>query len=333
MNVLGLTVDGNGTNNLYGFEWDTVRQSRFQDLAANNIAGTVVGASGPFAYYLTSTGTHQFNTSVNTFSGLQANGDWQGMALTGMTGATQSFSTVNTFVNTNLFNTTAFGIDFIQQCDSNYFYSTNVSTGISTGTWVGVRFNDGANSTTQDNDVNEEYFSGLTLSGGGSGSVSYGLDINYAFDILVDGYRQSSGGGTWSQLAIGGPASVVSYKVTNLTAPLITQYAAPAPTVTAGSAAGSSPPTPTINGNTLAGTITFGTGTSPTNGTQVNVTFPTQLPAAPKSIVFTPNNGSTYGLNLVPGSISSTGFVLYAINAPAASQGSTAYTINYVVTP
>jgi hypothetical protein len=37
--------------------------------------------------------------------------------------------------------------------------------------------------------------------------------------------------------------------------------------------------------------------------------------------------------NLVPGSISSTGFVLYAINAPAASQGSTAYTLNYVVVP
>ncbi|PTB20455.1 hypothetical protein C9I57_11325 [Trinickia symbiotica] len=225
------------------------------------------------------------------------------------------------------------GIDFIQQCDSNYFYSTNISTGISTGTWFGVRFNDGTNSTTQDNDVNEEYFSGLTISGGGSGSTSYGLDINYAFDILVDGYRESSSGGTWSQLAIGGPASIASYKITNLTAPLITQYAAPAPTVTAGSAAGSSPPAPTINGNTPAGMITFGTDTSPTSGTQVNATFPTPLPATPKSVVLTPNNGSTYGLNLVPGSISSTGFVLFAINAPAASQSSTAYAINYASFP
>lgn len=331
MNVKGLTVDGSGSNNLYGIMWDTVRQSSFDDLTVNNIAGVVAGASGPFAYYQTATGSHAFNTSVNVFKNLHALNVWQGLGLAGP--ASETGSTDNAFVGLHFFNVTATGIDLISNSDTNYFYEAEVFSNISTGSFIGVKFNDGPSPTTQDNDIHEEQFDGLTVVGGNPGSSTTGIQINYAYNLRINGYRVSTAGATLTPYAVSGPASAVSYYIQNLTAPLVTQHGTPAPTVTAGANAGTSAPSPQISGSTISGIITFGTGTSPAGGALVSVTFPTPLAVPPKSVMLTSNNGLTWKLQPVSTVLTATGFTIYAINAPSASQPNTTYSVSYLVTP
>lgn len=331
MTLKGLTVDGSSANNIYGVMWDTVRQSSFDDLTVNNIAGTVAGAAGPFAYYQTATGSHAFNTSVNVFKNLHALNVWQGLGLAGP--ASETGSTDNAFVGLHFFNVTATGIDLISNSDTNYFYEAEVFSNISTGSFVGVKFNDGSNPTTQDNDIHEEQFDGLTVVGGTPGSATTGIQINYAYNLRINGYRVSTAGAALTPYAVSGPKSAVSYYIQNLTAPLVTQHGTPAPTVAAGANAGTSTPPPQISGSTISGIITFGTGASPSVGSLVNVTFPTPLAVAPKSVILTPNNGLTWNLQPVSTVLTNSGFTIYAINAPAASQANTTYSVSYLVTP
>lgn len=331
MTLKGLTVDGDYTSNLYGMMWDTVRQGSFDDLTVNNIAGTVAGASGPFAYYQTATGSHAFNTSVNVFKNLHALNVWQGLGLAGP--ASETGSTDNAFVGLHFFNVTATGIDLISNSDTNYFYEAEVFSNISVGSFIGVKFNDGPNPTTQDNDIHEEQFDGLTVVGGNPGSATTGIQINYAYNLRINGYRVSTAGATLTPYAVSGPAYAVSYYIQNLTAPLVTQHGTPAPTVTAGANAGTSPPAPQISGSTISGIITFGTGGSPGGGSLVNVTFPTPLAVPPKSVMLTANNGLTWALQPVSTVLTSAGFTIYAINAPAASRSNTTYSVSYLVTP
>lgn len=332
MNLFGLTVNGNNVNNLYGIEWDTVRHSAFSDLYVENIAGTVTGAAGPFAYYLTSNGTLSLNTAYDTFTNLNGVADWQGVALTG--NATLGGGTTdNEFLGVHLFDITSIGFDFVQNCDTNYFYEAEVLSNASSGHFIAVDFNNGTNPTTQDNDVHEEQFHGLTVGGGGSGSTNTGIQINYAYNLRVYGYRQSSAGGSMVLYSVAGPASMVSYQIDNLTAPLVTQSGSPTPTVTAGSAAGTSAPAPTVSGGSLSGIITFGTGSSPSAGTQVNVTFPTPLGSVPKSVILTANNGATFTIQPVMNALTANGFVVFSIAAPVASEPGTFYSVSYVVNP
>lgn len=99
------------------------------------------------------------------------------------------------------------------------------------------------------------------------------------------------------------------------------------PTIAAGAAAGTSPPTPTVAGNDLCHSIAVTTGTSPTTGVLCTVTFNQLLePALFVNVVFSagdPNAAS----NIAKFYVSSAGNNSYSISVNAALSASTAYTI------
>lgn len=110
---------------------------------------------------------------------------------------------------------------------------------------------------------------------------------------------------------------------------------APPITATAGTNAGTAPPAPVVTDcNDARGRITFGTGTSPTAGDQVDVTFGqawTAAAGAVPTVVITPANAVTASLGLYVSTSSLTGFSVSCQNAPAASQGNTVYAFTYMV--
>jgi hypothetical protein len=101
---------------------------------------------------------------------------------------------------------------------------------------------------------------------------------------------------------------------------------------TAGAGAGTSPPAPivTAGSDNRSGTVTWGTGTSPTTGNQVTVTFGQTFAVVPV-VMFSNGNGPTSGLNVNIQSVTTTGFVISTGNAPAASQANTTYKIAWAV--
>ncbi len=108
------------------------------------------------------------------------------------------------------------------------------------------------------------------------------------------------------------------------------------PAAAAGSAAGGSPPAPVLltGTNDNAGTLTFGTGSAPSAGQLVLVTFATAWSitggGAPH-IVIAPENAATASLVPFVGVRSVTQFSFNTVNAPAASQANTVYSFSYVV--
>lgn len=92
---------------------------------------------------------------------------------------------------------------------------------------------------------------------------------------------------------------------------------------------GTAPPALTRNGSEVAGTIFWGTGTSPSAGAQVNYVFTRAYTTAPK-VIISPANAATAGLMLYVGS-STLGFTVYAVNAPSASQANGTYSANFLV--
>lgn len=109
-----------------------------------------------------------------------------------------------------------------------------------------------------------------------------------------------------------------------------------APGAAAGGNAGTGPPAPAVaTGSTdQGGTITFGTGTVPSAGVEVVVTFvtPWVIPGGgPPHIVLIPNNLAAQALGLFVSGISPTGFNVSCANAPAASQANGTYGFCYVV--
>ncbi len=104
------------------------------------------------------------------------------------------------------------------------------------------------------------------------------------------------------------------------------------PTAVAAAGAGTSPPAPVITAGSdnRSGTVTWGTGTSPTTGNQVTITFGQTFATTPV-VMFSNGNGPTSGLNVNIQSVSTTGFVISTGNAPAASQSNTTYKIAFAV--
>lgn len=103
-----------------------------------------------------------------------------------------------------------------------------------------------------------------------------------------------------------------------------------APTAAAGANAGGTPPNPVLtNCKDVSGQITFGTGTTPAAGDQVDVTFYTSYSVAPQ-VLLMPINAATQALGLYVTS-TTTGFSVLCANAPSASQGNTVYGFNYGV--
>lgn len=102
-----------------------------------------------------------------------------------------------------------------------------------------------------------------------------------------------------------------------------------APTIAAGSAAGTGP-TVAVSGTDLAGTVSVTTGTSPGTGTVATVTFNVAFGSAPRAVMLTPANAATAAAvaDWYAGTATTTTFVLGAGVALAAS---TAYVWNYLV--
>ena len=131
----------------------------------------------------------------------------------------------------------------------------------------------------------------------------------------------------------GGPPGSGPFRVDNNGHIQVTQGLT-ALTAVAGGNAGTSPPVPVVpvGTNDAAGTITFGTGTGPSAGVLVAVTFavPWVVPGggAPHLIV-QPINSATQALGIFHSGVSPTGFNLSSANAPAAGQGNTVYQFSY----
>lgn len=102
-----------------------------------------------------------------------------------------------------------------------------------------------------------------------------------------------------------------------------------APTAAAQAANGGSPPSATIpGGNDFHGQVSFGSGTSPTTGNQVVVTFNTAFSATP-TIVLSAATAAAAGCDPYLASTSTTSFTLAFGVAPAASQSAGTYKVNW----
>jgi hypothetical protein len=98
------------------------------------------------------------------------------------------------------------------------------------------------------------------------------------------------------------------------------------PTAAAGANAGTSPPAPVIvAGSTDSrGAVTYGTGTSPAAGNEVVVTFGVPYASQP-FVILQSQNAATETLQPYVTSVSTTGFTIGFVSAPAASQANTVY--------
>lgn len=139
-----------------------------------------------------------------------------------------------------------------------------------------------------------------------------------------------NGGVTWSGYTGPDPDG-------NCTGGTVAAQPTPTPTpipqsgLAAGAAAGTGAPSPAIvAGSThLRGAIRFGTGTGPSAGTMISVTFPQALASSPV-VLLTATNAATAGLQLysVP---TATGATIGANVAPAAGQALGTYIVQYEV--
>lgn len=100
-------------------------------------------------------------------------------------------------------------------------------------------------------------------------------------------------------------------------------------TAVAGSAAGGSPPVPIFTGCTdQRGVITFGTGTAPSAGAMVVITFGAAWGATP-ILSIDAGNGPTALLSPYSTGTSTTGVTIALAVAPAASQANTIYSVSF----
>ena len=100
---------------------------------------------------------------------------------------------------------------------------------------------------------------------------------------------------------------------------------------TAGAGLGTTPPALVVTGTTdTRGVITFGTGTVPSIGADVVVAFATAYTSTPV-VTITEQNGLTKALNLYISAVSTGGFTISGLVAPAASQANTVYSVAYTV--
>jgi len=103
-------------------------------------------------------------------------------------------------------------------------------------------------------------------------------------------------------------------------------------TVAAGLNAGTGPAAPVAStGATLyRGSVTFGSGTAPTAGSQVTVAFSATLPSVP-TIVVAPTTAAAGTINPTVLAAATTGFTIGCAVAPTATQAATVYGVNYLI--
>lgn len=101
-------------------------------------------------------------------------------------------------------------------------------------------------------------------------------------------------------------------------------------TVAAGLNAGTGPAAPAlVAGSTIIrGGVTFGSGTTPTAGSQVTVTFSATLPSIP-TIVVSPTTAAAGTINPTVLAAATTGFTIGCAVAPTGVQANTVYGVNW----
>lgn len=133
---------------------------------------------------------------------------------------------------------------------------------------------------------------------------------------LVTGRIRSGTAGVFASLteALGGAALIID----GTPNPHMTNPGATAPTAAAQAALGSSPPAPTVVGNDSIGAVTYGTGTSPTTGPMLTVTFAKAWSTPP--VVFVQQGAGTSSARaLTVSSVTTVGFTINCGVAHAAS--------------
>lgn len=206
-------------------------------------------------------------------------------------------------------------------------------------------------------DIGSFVVSGLTLSAGSglvaavaSGKAMIGAEVVVGSSFNIAGLADNSTNflfllqnGTGSHNTTGvapansaylGTATTVSGSVTATSTagrpqgPLTNAFGLPG--LAAGAAAGSSPPAPVLvaGSNDDRGAITFGTGTGPTAGQMVVVTYAAPL-LDTAFITISPLNSLPATLSLYVQSYSNTGFTIAAGTGPAASQPNTTYGFSF----
>lgn len=103
-------------------------------------------------------------------------------------------------------------------------------------------------------------------------------------------------------------------------------------TAAAGAAAGTGPPAPALNANArdLAGSLTFGTGTTPAAGAQVVVTLASTY-TNPPAVVVVAGNAAAEALGLFAAATAPNQITISCATAPAASQPNTTYAVEYII--
>lgn len=165
--------------------------------------------------------------------------------------------------------------------------------------------------------VNESSFS-ITMASSGTSNVAAGtLDIIGPNQGRI--YKWDGGTNLWY------PGGTQIYTQSHL----VTSGGS-TPTVAALGSNGTGAPTPTATGNDTRGNVQFGSGTSPTTGSQISVTFATAYSSAP-IVVVSANNLATTALQPYVASVTTTGFNISVGVAAAASQTTGTYSVNYIV--
>lgn len=106
------------------------------------------------------------------------------------------------------------------------------------------------------------------------------------------------------------------------------------PTAAMLAASGTTPPAAVVNANSrdTRGYLTHGTGTGPTAGDQVTVSFANTRTIGTYRVSLNPMNTATANLNPYVSATTTTGFTIAFANAPAASQANTVYSTAYMLT-
>lgn len=103
-------------------------------------------------------------------------------------------------------------------------------------------------------------------------------------------------------------------------------------TVAAGLNAGTGPAAPIAGATSTLyrGSVTFGSGTTPTAGSQVTVTFSATLPSVP-FITVSPTTTAAGTINPTVLAASTTGFTIGCAVAPTGVQANTVYGVNWLM--
>jgi hypothetical protein len=103
-----------------------------------------------------------------------------------------------------------------------------------------------------------------------------------------------------------------------------------APTLSTYLANGTSAPSGTVTGNDSRGKVTFGSGSGPTSGAQVNVTFASSNAyVATPYVVLTPLNSATAALQPYVSAATATAFSIGFAGTPTGTQVNGTYALNY----